>query len=107
MISLTEKAVAKVKELADADGVGHYNIRLKVIGGGCSGYGHDMSFEEKIDELDETIEQNGIKIIVDPLSMQYLEGTEVDYIEGTITSGFKFLSPKSTGNCGCGSSVSY
>jgi iron-sulfur cluster insertion protein len=111
MITITEKAATKVKEIADAEGIGHYNVRVKVIGGGCAGFSYDMHYEDAIGELDETVEYNefnaNIKIIVDPLSFQYLEDVTIDYQEGPLGGGFKFINPAVTGSCGCGSSVSF
>lgn len=106
MIQLTEKAVAKLKEIAESEGV-PVSVRVKVIGGGCAGFSNDMSFEEKISDMDEVIESNDVKIIIDPLSIHYLEGTTIDYVDSDYTSGFKFLNPNVKGSCGCGSSVSY
>jgi len=107
MINLTEAAVKKIKELSDSDDIGHYSIRVRIIGGGCSGMTNDIYYDDQITDLDEIIEQDGVKILVDTLSMQYLEDTTIDYLEGAIMSGFKFTVPKSTGSCGCGSSISF
>jgi iron-sulfur cluster insertion protein len=107
MISLTKIAVEKVKEISEAEGIGHYNIRVKIIGGGCAGFSQDMYYEDKISELDEVYEQDGVKVIIDPLSCQYLEDTVIDFLEGPMSAGFKFLNPNVKGSCGCGSSVSF
>lgn len=107
MIELTENAIKALKEMSDADEVGHYTVRLRVIGGGCAGFTHDMYFEEKINELDEVFEFDGVKAVVDPLSHQYLEGVTVDFIDSEFGRGFKFLNPNAKGSCGCGSSVSF
>lgn len=107
MISLTKIAVDKVKEISEAEGIGHYNIRLKIIGGGCAGFSQDMQYEDNISELDEVIEQDGIKMIIDPLSLQYLDETEIDFIDSPISAGFKFLNPNVKGSCGCNMSVSF
>lgn len=106
-INLTEKSVEKIKELSEADGIGHFTIRVKVIGGGCAGFSHDMMFDDKSNDLDEIVEQDGVKLIIDPLSAQYLEGTTIDYLENIIGSGFKFLNPNAKGSCGCGSSITF
>lgn len=111
MIQITEKAALKVKEISDSEGIGHYNIRVRVVGGGCAGFTYDMYYEDKVGELDETIEctdyYGTIKIIVDPLSFQYLEEVTIDYLDSQFGAGFKFLNPAVTGSCGCGSSVSF
>lgn len=106
MITITEKAVAAVKKLSMAEGIGHFSVRIKVIGSGCAGFSHDMFFEDFVEELDEVFEQDGIKVLIDPLSMQYLEGMTVDFVEGPYNSGFKFENQNVKGSCGCGSSFS-
>ncbi len=106
MITLTEKAAEKVREIAKAESLEGQGLRLRVIGGGCSGFSYDLYFEEKPGEMDETFESNGVNLFVDPLSVQYLEGTEIDYVETLSGSGFKFNNPNITGTCGCGSSFS-
>jgi iron-sulfur cluster insertion protein len=108
MITLTEKAIAKVKEIGEAEGIGHLTIRVSVKGGGCSGMTHDMEFSDQVSDLDEIIEIDGIKIVVDPLSFQYLENASIDYLDSPFGGGgFKFSSPDIKSTCGCGSSVSY
>jgi iron-sulfur cluster insertion protein len=107
MITITEKAAEKVKEIADAEALGGQGLRLRVVGGGCAGFSYDLYFEDKVTELDEEYESNGVKLYVDPLSHQYLEATEIDYVEGVHGSGFKFNNPNITGSCGCGSSVKF
>lgn len=104
MISITTLAADKVKDIAKAEGLDGQGLRLRVIGGGCAGFQYDLYFEDKPTELDETFESNGILLYIDPLSFQYLDGTEIDYIEGLHGSGFKFGNPNVTGTCGCGSS---
>ena len=107
MITLTAKAVEKAKEFAEAEGITHNCIRVKVKGGGCAGMTNDMSFDDAKSDMDEVFETDGVKVIVDPLSLQYLDGTEIDYIEQGYSSGFKFNNPNAKGSCGCGHSQSY
>ncbi len=107
MIQLTERAAEKVREIANAESLEGQGLRVRVVGGGCAGFSYDLYFEEKVGDLDEEYESRGIKLYVDPLSNQYLEATEIDYIEGTHGAGFKFLNPNAKGSCGCGSSVSF
>jgi iron-sulfur cluster insertion protein len=106
-MNLTEIAKEKIKEISDSEGIGHYNVRVKVIGGGCAGFQFDLSFDDSINELDEFIEFDGIKLIYDQLSFQYLENTTIDFIEDNIHYGFKFNVPDAKGSCGCGSSFSF
>jgi iron-sulfur cluster insertion protein len=105
-LSMTERAAAKVKEIAEAENLQGQGLRLRVIGGGCSGFSYDLYFEDSPTDMDEDFESRGVKLYVDPLSFQYLEGTEIDYVEELHASGFKFNNPKATGTCGCGSSFS-
>ena len=111
MIQITEKAALKVIEIADSEGIGHYNIRVRVVGGGCAGFTYDMYYEDKVGDLDETIvitdHWGSINIIIDPLSLQYLEQVTIDYHDTQFGAGFKFINPAVTGSCGCGSSVSF
>lgn len=107
MITLTKIAVEKVKEISEAEGIGHYLIRASVKGGGCSGMINDLCFDDKITDLDEVIEFDEVKLIVDQISFQYLENANIDYIESPFSGGFKFSSPDIKGSCGCGNSVSY
>jgi len=106
MITLTEKAATKVKEIRDAESLGGQGLRLRVIGGGCSGFQYDLYFEDEINEMDEQYESLGIPLYVDMISHQYLQGTQIDYVEGLHGAGFKFLNPQAKSTCGCGSSFS-
>jgi iron-sulfur cluster insertion protein len=106
MITLTDKAAEKVKEIAEAESLKGQGLRLRVVGGGCSGFTYDLYFDEEAGEMDETFESNGVQLYVDPMSYQYLDGTEIDYVETLSGSGFKFNNPNIQGTCGCGSSFS-
>jgi iron-sulfur cluster insertion protein len=107
MITITDKAAAKVKEIASQESLDGQGLRLRDIGGGCAGFQYDLYYEDATTDMDESFESNGVKLFVDPLSYQYLEETEIDYVEGTHGSGFKFNNPNVKGSCGCGSSVSF
>ena len=98
------KRPLKVKEIAKAEGLEGQGLRLRVIGGGCAGFQYDLYFEDKPTDMDERFESNGVALFVDPLSYQYLDGTEIDYVESAHGAGFKFGNPNVTGTCGCGSS---
>jgi len=104
MISITKLAADKVKEISSTEGLAGQGLRLRVMGGGCAGFQYDLYFEEHPTELDEQFESNGVNLYVDPLSYQYLDGTEIDYVDGAHGSGFKFGNPNVTSTCGCGSS---
>ncbi len=106
MISITQLAAGKVKEISEAEGLQSQGLRLRVIGGGCAGFQYDLYFEDAPTAMDEQFESNGVQLYVDPLSYQYLDGVEIDYVEGVHGSGFKFGNPNVSGSCGCGSSFS-
>ena len=105
MITLTANASNKVKEIQGAEDLTGQALRLRVIGGGCSGFTYDLFFDDEIDEtIDETFESHGVQLYVDMMSLTYLEGTEIDYVEGLYGAGFKFNNPGAKATCGCGSS---
>ena len=106
MLNLTTRAADKVKEIRDTEGLVGQGLRVRVIGGGCAGFSYDLFFEDETSDLDQTFESHGIPIYVDMMSAQYLEGTEIDYVEGLQGAGFKFVNPQAKQTCGCGSSFS-
>lgn len=106
MITITERAAHEVHEIAKKEELEGQGLRLRVVGGGCAGFSYDLYFEDKPTDMDETFEDRGIKLYVDPLSFQYLDGTEIDYVESLHASGFKFVNPNVKNTCGCGSSFS-
>jgi len=106
MLALTAKAAEKVREIQVAENIDvTYGLRLRVVGGGCSGFAYDLYFDQKMD-TDRTFDSNGVALVVDQMSLQYLAGTTVDYVEGLQGAGFKFLNPNVKSTCGCGSSFS-
>ncbi len=105
-LSMTETAAAKVREIRQDETIeAHYALRVKVMGGGCSGFQYDLYFDEHA-EGDYVFESSGVKLIADQMSFMYLMGTSIDYVEGLQGAGFKFNNPNTTGSCGCGSSFS-
>ncbi|MEQ9322307.1 MAG: iron-sulfur cluster insertion protein ErpA [Polyangiaceae bacterium] len=105
-INITDKAAQKVLEIAAEEELAGQGLRLRVIGGGCAGFNYDLYFEDSPTSMDEEFEDKGVKMFVDPLSFQYLDGTEIDFVEGLHGSGFKFNNPNVTSTCGCGQSFS-
>lgn len=107
MIELTDKAINKIKEIAAEEQLQENHLRVAVKGGGCGGFVYDLSFEDGDPlEMDEVIEQDDITLVIDCLSYQYLDGTEIDYHDGLFGGGFKFNNPNITAMCGCGNSFS-
>ena len=108
MIQITDKAASKILEIADEEGLEGKALRVKVVGGGCAGFVYDLFFSEDGPlTLDEVFEDKGVTIIVDPLSFQYMDGVEIDYVEREFGAGFKFNNPNVSSVCGCGSSVDF
>ena len=104
MISLTEKAADKVKEILGNENKEDHALRLGVKGGGCSGFSYTLNIDKIFADSDQLFEDKGIKIVVDAKSFIYLSGTEIDYVENLSGSGFAFSNPNATRSCGCGSS---
>ena len=106
MIHLTDNAVSAVKRFIDSAEKPIAGLRIKVEGGGCSGFQYGMRLEEDVAQGDEVVEFPGIKVLVDPSSAQLLLGVTVDFLDGLEGSGFKFENPNAAGSCGCGKSFS-
>jgi iron-sulfur cluster assembly protein len=104
MLTLTEKAQGKVKEILDSQPEPFAGLRVQVVGGGCSGFQYHMGFEKQENSGDEVLEMSGFKVFVDRGSSMYLEGTEIDWVEALTGSGFKFNNPNVKSTCGCGES---
>jgi iron-sulfur cluster insertion protein len=105
-IHVTASAANKVRRLVDEEANPDLKLRVFVTGGGCSGFKYGFTFDEIAAEDDAAIEKDGITVLVDPLSYQYLAGAEVDYEEGLQGSKFVIKNPNASTTCGCGSSFS-
>jgi iron-sulfur cluster assembly accessory protein len=105
-VTLTDTAVAKVKEIMGQQNPAPAGLRVGVVGGGCSGFSYSMSFENSAGMMDKTFEINGVKVFVDATSAMYLNGCTIDYVETLEGAGFKFDNPNVKSTCGCGSSFS-
>lgn len=102
-ITMTDKASNRVQNFLKNRGKG-IGIRLGIKTTGCSGMAYDIEFADEVEEFDEVFETNGVKIIVNPKSLVYLDGTEVDYTKEGLNEGFKFTNPNEGDRCGCGES---
>ena len=102
----TDNAANKVKELIEEEGNPALKLRVFVTGGGCSGFQYGFTFDEEVAEDDTTMEKNGVQLLIDPMSYQYLVGAEIDYTDGLEGSQFVIRNPNATSTCGCGSSFS-
>lgn len=104
-ITLTERAVSELRELIVAQASPNAALRVWVAGGGCSGLQYGMALDEGDPEADDNVfEQDGIRVYVDPLSLRYMEGSSVDFVEDNLGGGFKIENPNAVSSCGCGSS---
>ena len=102
----TENAARKVKELIDEEGTPDLKLRVFVSGGGCSGFQYGFTFEEDVNEDDTQVDKDGVVLLIDPMSLQYLVGAEIDYTDSLQGSQFVIRNPNATTTCGCGSSFS-
>ena len=100
----TDAAARKVGELIDEEDNPDLMLRVFVAGGGCSGFQYGFTFDEKIEEGDSSVENNGVTLVVDPMSVQYLMGAEIDYKEDLQGAQFVIRNPNASTTCGCGSS---
>jgi|SRR5210317_172943 iron-sulfur cluster insertion protein len=105
-INFSDNAVKKVKELIEEEGTPDLKLRVFVSGGGCSGFQYGFTFEETINEDDTKVEKDNVVLLVDPMSLQYLTGAEIDYQDNVQGSQFVIKNPNATTTCGCGSSFS-
>jgi iron-sulfur cluster assembly accessory protein len=104
MLSLTEVAASKVKEIMSQQNPAPTGLRVAVVGGGCSGFSYHMAFDNQENPSDNVYEYEGVKVFVDQMSEMYLDGVQIDYIETLEGAGFKFNNPNVKSTCGCGSS---
>jgi len=106
-VTLTETAAQKILEIRESDDATKGKpLRLCVRGGGCAGFSYDLYFDEFRPDVDQRFLLRGVDVIVDSMSLMYLAGTEVDYVDGLHGTGFKFNNPNVKSTCGCGSSFS-
>ncbi|MDD2913779.1 MAG: iron-sulfur cluster insertion protein ErpA [Gallionella sp.] len=102
----TDNAANKVKQLIEEEGNAELKLRVFVSGGGCAGFQYGFTFDEAVNEDDTVLNKNGVQLLIDPMSFQYLVGAEIDYQEGLEGSQFVIKNPTATSTCGCGSSFS-
>jgi len=105
-VTLTDKAAAEIKSLFERQGIENAALRVFVSGGGCSGLQYGMAIADEVEEGDIELEQHGVRILVDSLSINYIAGSSVDYVDDVMGGGFKIDNPNAAKSCGCGSSFS-
>jgi iron-sulfur cluster assembly protein len=105
MITLTERAATELRDLINSQDKQEAALRVWVAGGGCSGLQYGMALDDNAPEAEDNVfEQAGIKVYVDPISLNYMDGASVDYVDDVLGGGFKIENPNATSSCGCGSS---
>lgn len=105
-VKLTENAVGKVKALLEAEGRDDLRLRISVQPGGCSGLIYQLFFDEQVEELDAIVDFNGVEVVVDQMSVPYLDGASIDFEDSIQKQGFTIDNPNATGTCACGDSFS-
>ena len=106
MITVTDSAADKVRDLVNEEGNPDLKLRVFVQGGGCSGFQYGFTFDEVINDDDTQMTKNGVTLLIDAMSYQYLVGAEIDYQESLQGAQFVIKNPNATSTCGCGSSFS-
>jgi iron-sulfur cluster assembly protein len=105
MIQVTEPAAERIQALLSKEGkAATHGLRMKVIGGGCSGLRYELALDDRVGESDTEVVKNGVRVIVDERSALYLVGTTLDFVDTLQESGFKMLNPNAKTTCGCGES---
>jgi len=104
MLTITEKAAARAREVLDEKGLTQGGLRVFVVGGGCAGYQYGMALTQHAEQDDLVVEHQGLKLVVDPDSAPLLEGAEIDYVDDLMRSGFTIYNPNAAHSCACGHS---
>ncbi len=103
-MTLSPAAEAKLRELLHQRNIPNYGLRVFVAGGGCSGLQYGMAFEAQPREFDTVVDQNGVRLFIDPTSLMYLSGASIDFVDSLMGGGFKIDNPNAVSSCGCGHS---
>ena len=107
MIAITERAVHEIRRIISEQNLGEQTaLRVGVKGGGCSGFSYTLGFDDQFSEVDQLNEVDGVKVVCDPKSFLYLNGTQIDFEDNLMGRGFKFGNPNAAKSCGCGESFS-
>lgn len=106
MVIVSEMAAKKIRTMLEEQGHPEFGLRMGVMGGGCSGFQYRLAFEGQAEEMDQVIEDNGVKVFIDPKSCLYLNGVTLDFVDGLMGAGFKIENPNARSTCGCGESFS-
>ncbi len=104
ILAVTDTAVSTIKMLLEQREIPNHALRVFVTGGGCSGMQYGMAFEEEAQEHDREVSVDDVRLLVDPTSLMYLEGSTIDFVDSLVGGGFRIDNPNSAGGCGCGKS---
>ncbi|HUQ42612.1 MAG TPA: iron-sulfur cluster insertion protein ErpA [Candidatus Limnocylindrales bacterium] len=104
VVSMTSRAADKLKDIIQKQGRDDLALRVYVTPGGCSGFSYGMTFAEGREDDDALIEQDGVRIVVDPMSAMYIKGSEIDFVDALMGGGFALRNPNAVSSCGCGQS---
>jgi iron-sulfur cluster assembly accessory protein len=103
--TVTDRAADRIKEILGSD-PGKSHLRVSVLGGGCSGFQYGFELDDARNDDDVAVEKNGAMVVIDQLSLSYMEGAEIDFVDDLIGAAFKIKNPQATASCGCGTSFS-
>ena len=103
-VTVTESAARRIAEILREDGGADMKLRIAVSGGGCSGFQYGFTLDDTRNEDDIVIERGGVTVLIDSMSVEYMKGSEVDFVEDMIGASFQIKNPNATSKCGCGSS---
>ncbi|HET8569013.1 MAG TPA: iron-sulfur cluster insertion protein ErpA [Candidatus Limnocylindria bacterium] len=104
LVTMTATASSKLKEIIEKQGRSDLALRVYVTPGGCSGFSYGMTFAEGAEEGDQVVTQDGVRVVVDPMSAMYLKGSEIDFVDALMGGGFALRNPNAVSSCGCGQS---
>lgn len=104
LVTMTARAAEKLKEIVTKQGREGLALRVYVTPGGCSGFSYGMTFAEEFDAEDAVIENDGVRVVVDPMSAMYIKGSEIDFVDALMGGGFALRNPNAVSSCGCGQS---
>jgi iron-sulfur cluster assembly protein len=104
LVSMTSRAAEKLREIVEKQGRPDLALRVYVTPGGCSGFSYGMTFAEQIEEGDAVLDNEGVRIVVDPMSAMYVKGSEIDFVDALMGGGFALRNPNAVSTCGCGQS---
>jgi iron-sulfur cluster assembly protein len=104
LISMTDAAADRVRDMIAGRGKDTFGVRIGVSTAGCSGLTYTLEFADQRDEFDELVEYKGVNLVIDPKAIMFVAGTQMDYVEEKLKSGFVFTNPNEQGRCGCGES---